>query len=161
MGVAETYVPSATALPCEDDEDDRWREVFSELVRRARSDAEFRSRVEATGAVIDDFDAVLQRSRAARTPASGAIECKAYWWGFQLEIPRATLAGWQDHTAAKAIVTTLETSFGPVAAFRRRVAAWVANRLDELQQLDQGNGVYTSMTWMAPNIFVAMPIRAR
>src|SRR5688572_24954884 len=74
--------------------DDRWRDVLFELVRRASQDPEFRARVEATGAVIDNFEAILERSRRNRASASGTVACRPYWWGFELEIPHGVLAGW-------------------------------------------------------------------
>ena len=143
-----------------DDADARWREVLHELVKRASHDAEFRARVEATGAVIDNFEAVLERNRNHRAAPSGTIACRTYWWGFQLEIPHATLSTWTvDTTESCEVVTAIGVAPNPAAPFRRRVAAYIASRLTELQQLDRGAGAYVSMTWMAPNIFV--PAAAR
>lgn len=148
-------------MTASDEADERWREVFFELVKRARDDTEFRTRVEATGAVIDNFDAVLSRHRGDHMPAaSGRIACREYWWGFQLEIPHGVLTDWCGSSLeSAAIAAAIDTGVGPAAAFRRRLAGWIANRLPELQQLDQGAGVYTSMTWIAPNVFIATPIR--
>jgi hypothetical protein len=140
--------------------DERWRAVFFELVRRAHEDSEFRTRVEATGAVIENFDAVLATHCSDHMSASGTIACREYWWGFQLEIPHERLTTWAadpDNEPAD-IAAAIETGIGPAAAFRRRLAAWIAGRVPELQQIDRGAGVYASMMWMAPNIFLATPI---
>lgn len=140
--------------------DERWRDVLFELVRRATQDPEFRARVEATGAVIDNIEAILERGGRNRGSGSGTVACRPYWWGFELEIPHAVLAEWKGETIdASDIVTAMGDVVGPATSFRRRAAMWIAARVDELQRLDQGYGVYASMTWMAPNIFVAMPIR--
>ena len=143
-----------------DEADERWRAVLFELVKRANNDAEFRARVEASGAVIDNFEAVLERTRVDATLPSGAIACRTYWWGFQLEIPHAILAGWSAGVESAYIAAAIDVT-GPAAPFRRRTAAWVASRIVELQELDRGTGVYASMTWMAPNIFVPIPIPGR
>lgn len=143
-------------LADDDDADARWREVLHELVKRTRHDAEFRARVEATGAVIDNFEAVLERTHNFRAaPPSGAITCRTYWWGFQLEIPHAILATWvPDTTESPEVVAAIGTIANTIAPFRRRAAAYIASRIGELQQLDRGAGTYVSMTWMAPNIFI-------
>jgi len=141
-----------------DEADERWRAVLFELVKRANRDAEFRERVEATGAVIDNFEAVLERTRVDHSAPSGMIACRTYWWGFQLEIPHAALAAWTEDTESAEIAAAIGAGVGPVAPFRRRAAAYVASRLAELQNLDRSAGVYVSMTWMAPNIFVPIAI---
>ena len=74
-----------------DEADDRWRDVLFALVKGANSDPEFRARVEATGAKLDNLEAVLERARVDRMSPCGAIECHTYWWGFQLEIPHQIL----------------------------------------------------------------------
>ncbi|HEY5948022.1 MAG TPA: hypothetical protein VIV40_21145 [Kofleriaceae bacterium] len=151
-----------------DEADERWRDVFCEIVERAKCDAEFRARVEATGAIISNFDAVLTRNRADHAwtradhtpPAPGTIACREYWWGFQLEIPHDFL---RDRSATEIepahITAAIAMRVGPSAAFVRRIAAWAAHRFAELQERDVGAGVYASMTWMAPNIFLVTPIR--
>jgi hypothetical protein len=139
--------------------DDRWRDVLFELVKRAKADAEFRARVEATGAVIDNLEALLEPRPVENTSACGGVACHTYWWGFQLEIPHRILQGWSVATDSETIAAAIGTVAGPAAPFRRRTSSWAASRILDLQAHDRGAGVYVSMTWMAPNIFVATPIR--
>jgi hypothetical protein len=140
--------------------DDRWRDVLFELVKRAKGDAEFRARVEATGAVIDNLEALLEPRAVENTSASGGVVCQTYWWGFQLEIPHRILRAWSAETPdSETVASEIGTVTGPASPFRRRTASWVASRVVDLQAHDRGAGVYVSMTWMAPNIFVATPIR--
>jgi hypothetical protein len=144
-----------------DEADERWRSVFFELVRRANADAEFRTRVEATGAVIDNFDAVLACNHAEHMSATGTIACREYWWGFQLEIPHERLADWCTNEAESAhIAAEIKAGLGPASAFRRRLAGWIAARLSELAHVDRGAGIYVSMMWMAPHIYLATPIHS-
>jgi hypothetical protein len=156
MGARTTY---ALVTPPKDEADERWRDVLFELLRRAHTDAEFRARVEASGAVIENLEAVIARHRADRMAPSGTIGCREYWWGFQLEIPHESLATWVIGLTEPAdIADALGTGTGPSTPFRRRAAAWIANHLLELQTLDTGVGVCVSMTWMAPNIFIPTTI---
>jgi hypothetical protein len=143
----------------QDEADERWRDVLFEMVKRAKSDADFRERVERTGAVLDNFEAVLERVRGVNTPAS-AIRCRDYWWGFQLEIPHAVLAGWGEGSTELTDVTAVIGAVpGPAGPFTRRAASFVSRELAELATLDRGSGVYVSMTWMAPNVFISTGIR--
>lgn len=140
--------------------DERWRDVLFALVKSASQDPEFRARVEATGAVLDDLEGVLERARVESMSPSGAIACHTYWWGFQLEIPHGILRAWPTESVdSEFIAMEIGTGTGPAAPFRRRAARWIAARVTDLQQADRGAGVYVCMTWMAPNIFVPVPIR--
>jgi hypothetical protein len=144
-----------------DDEDERWRVVLAELVRRARNDDEFRARVEATGAVLDRLEPVIRRRPPNHPSGTGTIACRTYWWGFEIEIPHATLAAWcASGPSSDMIAAAIVVDPGPAAAFVRRTAAWVASRIEELRALDRGAGVYVSMTWMAPAIFLPIPVTA-
>jgi hypothetical protein len=160
MGAVRTYLGLGAAAQ-DEEADERWRDVLFELVKQAKADPEFRARVEAAGAVIDDFEAVL-RNCARREPATPceAIACRDYWWGFQLEIPHAVLADWN---ARAATYEDVSASIGPSKSstqFRNGAAAWIAARLGELLELDHGAGIHVSMTWMAPNILVAISVAA-
>lgn len=156
MGAQTTY---ALVTPPKDEADERWRDVLFELLRRAHTDAEFRARVEASGAVIENLEAVIARHRGDRMSTTGAVVCTEYWWGFQLEIPHESLATWVIGLTEPAdIAAAIGDGTGPSVPFRRRVAAWIANHLVELQSLDTGAGVCVSMTWMAPNIFIPTTI---
>jgi hypothetical protein len=143
----------------QDDADDRWRDVLFEMVKRARSDADFRERVERTGAVLDNFEAVLERARGSHVPAS-EIRCRDYWWGFQLEIPHAVLVRWTERSTERADVTAvIGTVPGPAGPFMRRASSFVTRELEQLGALDRGAGVCVSMTWMAPNVFIPTVVR--
>jgi hypothetical protein len=158
MSIPRTYL-AGLAEDDEDDEDDRWREVFFALIKRANIDEEFRARVEATGAVIESFEAVLAATRTSQPLPTGSIACREYWWGFQLELPHDVLGSWAKvHVGADQVAAAIGPGVGPSSPFRRRIAAWIASRVGELAQLDRGGGVYANMTWMAPNIFVPLAI---
>jgi hypothetical protein len=160
MGVSRTYsAGSGQVSGDDDDDDDRWREVFFALVKRANIDEEFRARVEATGAVIANFEAVLAATRTSHALPTGSIACREYWWGFQLELPHDVLGSWaKGLVGSDQVATAIGPGVGPSAPFRRRIAQWITSRLPDLAQMDRGAGVYACMTWMAPNIFVPIAI---
>ena len=144
-------------MAAHDEADERWRDVLFEMVKRAKSDADFRERCERAGAILDNFEAVLERVHSA--PAS-EVRCRDYWWGFQVEIPRHVLVEWVDRSADLTDVTAaIGTVPGPAGPFTRRAAAYIARELASLSALDKGAGVYVSMTWMAPNVFVPTGVR--
>ena len=150
---------SCDVVASQDEADERWRDVLFELAKRAKSDADFRERVERTGVVLDNFEAVLDRARGVNTPAS-AIRCRDYWWGFQLEIPHPVLVAWGDRSTELTDVTgVIGAVAGPAGPFTRRAASFVARELAQLATLDHGAGVYVSMTWMAPNVFIPTAVR--
>lgn len=140
-----------------DEADERWRDVLFEMVKRAKHDAEFRARVEATGAVLDNFEAVLERvKRDPERPEFQTVACREFWWGFQLEIPHDVVAGWTvSNVERDLMLAAIGQTPGPVSPFRKRAAGYLANHVAELQAQDRGAGVTVSMTWMAPNVFVA------
>jgi hypothetical protein len=70
------------------------------------------------------------------------------------------LSSWEDGSTDLADVTTAIGAVpGPVGPFRRRAAAFVIHRIEELRALDRGAGIQISMMWMAPNIFVPFAVR--
>jgi hypothetical protein len=160
MGVLRSYSFTHGYVSDDHEEaDDRWREVFFELLKLANTDQEFRARVEASGAVISNFEAVLASNRVPHVLPSGTIACHEYWWGFQLEIPHLILTGWaRSGIDSDAITAAIGIGIGPSAPFRRRAANWIVGHVLELQQIDAGAGVYANMTWMAPNIFIPIAI---
>src|SRR5262245_5073983 len=121
-----------------DEADERWRDVLFALVKGANNDPEFRARVEATGAKLDNLEAVLERVRVDRMSPCGAIECHTYWWGFQLEIPHRVLRAWESDEDSESIAAVIGSSTGPAAPYRRRAARWVATRVSALQEVDLG-----------------------
>ena len=143
----------------DEDGDDGWRVVLCELVKRAKADVAFRARVQASGAILDDFEEVLGSTQVLRAVAAGVVACRVYWWGFQLELPHAVLAAWNETTEFAEISKATMPLTGAASPFRLWTATWIAGRVNELKQLDRGAGVYANMTWMAPNIFVPLPIR--
>ncbi|MFN0249067.1 MAG: hypothetical protein ACKV2T_19440 [Kofleriaceae bacterium] len=100
-----------------------------------------------------DFLAML---RAPAVRSRGGTVARAFWWGFHIQISREDLMTFLS--AADPINAMIGTIGGgipsPASPFIAIAAAFVAGALGLMRSLDRGRGVYVSMLWIAPGIFV-------
>lgn len=86
---------------------------------------------------------------------SGPPIVRAFWWGFHIE---ASSQGLSDFAASAdpvaAIIAAIGPVTGPAAPWIALAAAFFAGALALLKSLDRGKGVYISMSWFAPGVFV-------
>lgn len=146
-------------------EDDLWRAVLDQITSLALFDREFRTRLEAVGGpLVADLDAAYAATRALRDRGTrrGGIACETFWWGFHLVIPSNILA---DFIVGATTVNDVVAAIGPVtggaAPFVEAAAGFVALGLTTLKALDKGAGIYVSMSWFAPGMFVPTTVPAR
>jgi hypothetical protein len=100
----------------------------------------------------DDFKAYLR----APTVMKGGTVARAFWWGWHVEISHEDLV---TFLAAATTVNTIVGAIGggipsPAQPFIVLAATFVKGALGLLQSLDNGRGVYVSMSWFAPGVFV-------
>jgi hypothetical protein len=93
---------------------------------------------------IDEFLTSLR----TRISVCGGTFVRAFWWGFHIEISH------DDLTASDPVSGLADGRHSPASAFLPSAASFIASALDALRRLDQGDGVYISMSWFAPFIFV-------
>ena len=147
--------PSAVVLP-------PWYELFAELDRRAAADASFRRELLAGSAAASrepsialDVDLAAQPIQPSRSQARGGTVARAFWWGFHIEISHGDLQSFLGvANPINAIVAAIGPVTGPAAPFVALVAGFIAGALGLLAGLDRGRGVYISMSWFAPGVFV-------
>jgi hypothetical protein len=101
----------------------------------------------------------IDLSRAMPTVASpaprGGTVVRAFWWGFHVEISHQDLAAFLSTAAPiNMIAAAIGPVTGPAAPFVALVAGFIAGALELLRGLDRGRGVYVSMSWFAPGVFV-------
>lgn len=88
--------------------------------------------------------------------AKGGTVVRAFWWGFHIQISHEDLQAFLG--GANAVNTIVDMIGGnipsPAAPFIHLAAIFVAGALQLLAGLDRGNGVYISMSWFAPGVFV-------
>jgi hypothetical protein len=92
-------------------------------------------------------------------PQPGAVKVEAFWWGFHFVFPHDVLV--YITTTADVINTVVELigpETGPAAPFVELAAALVQKMIDNMRNMDVGNGIYFSMTWLLPGVFVPTPI---
>ena len=102
------------------------------------------------------------------TVAPGSITVEAFWWGFHFVIPESVMAAWTTTGAAAGSFAVSVTAFisavggsataaGPAAPYVAIAGAYVAAECAAMKALDQGHGVYLSMSWFAPGLFAPTP----
>lgn len=141
-----------------------WFALFAELDRRAAADANFRRDLLAASTAASHelsrklhIDLTAQRTAEPDNEARsrGGTVVRAFWWGFHIEISHADL---QAFLAVAAPINQIAGAIGPVtgpaAPFVMLAAGFIAGALDLLRGLDRGRGVYISMSWFAPGVFV-------
>lgn len=91
-------------------------------------------------------------------PSSSAagVVARVYWWGFHIQISHDDL---ERILSAADVSGTMIAALhgeipGPAAPFVGLAAAFVASTHDRVRSLDRGRGVYISMAWIAPSVFV-------
>lgn len=95
---------------------------------------------------VPSLDEFLDSLRTRVVECSGTV-VRAFWWGFHLQISHRDLSN-PDPVGA---IQSTSTAASP---FLARAAGFVASALHTLRSLDRGDGVYISMSWFAPFIFV-------
>lgn len=92
----------------------------------------------------------------------GGVTVRAFWWGFHLQINHEALEEVLDSADA---VNTLVGAIGgsipsPAQPWIAVIAKFVTSAHALLRNLDQGNGIYLSMSWFAPGVFVPTTVPA-
>lgn len=126
------------------------RTVQRVMVRAARQSL---AQADAAVPATSEFLAAL---RAPAVDARGGTVVRAFWWGFHVQISREDLQTFlATAEPLNAIVGTIGGGVpSPAAPFIALVAAFIAGALGLLKSLDRGRGVYVSMSWFAPGIFI-------
>jgi metacaspase-1 len=93
-------------------------------------------------------DALLVRPR-------GGTVVRAFWWGFHIQFSSQDLKTFVTvGGSVSAIAAAIGPVTGPAAPFVGLAAAFVAAGMGIMRSLDRGRGVYLSMSWFAPGIFI-------
>ncbi|ULR55594.1 hypothetical protein [Streptomyces deccanensis] len=134
---------------------DHWTDVAAELGKRVAlvhpADAELIHAIEASTSPASPSPALT------RDAARGAgVTVRAFWWGFHVEIDHPTLGQILDSAdTVNTLVGTIGGAiFSPAQPWIVLVAKFVAGAHQLLRGLDRGNGIYISMSWFAPGVFV-------
>lgn len=107
------------------------------------------------GEVVPTFASIFACAPAAPSDG-GQATVRAFWWGFHVQISHNDLATVLDSADA---VNDLVVMVGgnipsPAAPWIRLIGPFVSATHDLLRSLDRGRGIYISMSWIAPGVFV-------
>jgi hypothetical protein len=139
-----------------------WRVLFEEIDRRVAKDAALERQIlahstlftrEISRVLMLDLNSLIVVPDKAAT--RGGTIARAFWWGFHVEISHQDLLAFLDTaTPINAIAAAIGPVTGPAAPFVALIAGFIAGALELLRGLDRGRGVYVSMSWFAPGVFV-------
>jgi hypothetical protein len=145
---------------------DRHLHVYlAEASRLAVLDREFGLRLSELGVDLSAISAddAMALARAVKPALRGGnMTCRAFWWGFHLEIPHLELdmladAG-VDHLAVRRMIEAVPPRVGPHLG---TLVDFVVANFVAIKELDRGAGVFISMSSFAPDMYVATPVPAR
>jgi hypothetical protein len=92
---------------------------------------------------------------AASRAAKGKPIIRTYFWGFHIEVSSQGLDNFLSVAQpVNLIVAAIGPVTGPAAPFVLAAAGFIAGALKLLKNLDHGQGVYISMSWMTPGVFI-------
>jgi hypothetical protein len=112
----------------------------------------------STPGAVPAMDSILSMFKDGQigTKSKGGTVARAFWWGFHIEISHEDL---DVFLAVGSTVNTIVGAIGggipsPAQPFIVIAAEFVKGALGLLKSLDRGRGVYISMSWFAPGVFV-------
>ena len=91
--------------------------------------------------------------------ASG-VTVRVFWWGFHVQIDHDALRRILDaaDTVNELVVAVGGSIPSPAQPWIRLIGLFVAGTHEALRALDRGQGLYISMSWFAPGVFVPTPV---
>ncbi|MBZ4422374.1 caspase family protein [Myxococcus sp. RHSTA-1-4] len=107
-------------------------------------------------------EAQSHASSTAQRAATGNPIVRTYFWGFNIEVSSQNVRDFLSVAEPlNAIAASIGPVTGPAAPFIMGAAVFVAGSLRLMKALDQGNGVYISMSWFAPGVFIPTTVPGR
>jgi hypothetical protein len=93
---------------------------------------------------------------APRPAVRGGTVVRTFWWGFHIQISHEDLNTFlNSFEPINAVIGAIGGGIpSPAAPWIALAAAFIAGALQLLRTLDKGRGVYVSMLWWAPGVFV-------
>jgi hypothetical protein len=137
-----------------------WEEVsaaLSERFRMSRGEEDFMSRtIEANSAAAQAIYFGTANGQDVSVQTRGGTVARAFWWGFHVQISHQDLGTILN---AADTLNTLVSNIGgnipsPAQPWIKLMAPFIAATHQLLRSLDKGRGIYISMSWFAPGIFI-------
>ncbi len=86
----------------------------------------------------------------------GETAVRAFWWGFHIQISHQDLTQvLQSADAVNDLVVLVGGNIpSPAQPWIRLIGPFVSATHEALRSLDRGRGIYISMSWVTPGIFI-------
>ena len=89
------------------------------------------------------------------------VSVVSFWWGWQISF-NETATRWIEgiagsQSAAFGLMAATSAALPPLSIFSAAVSAWLATETAVIAAVDRGNGIYLSMSWIAPGMFIPTP----
>ena len=142
-----------------------WEQVLSELIKGGHNlkESEFIERIITANSQAAQTE-FFRETRSIDVPTASTLQtflkggtvARTFWWGFQIEISHEALNTFINSAdPINAFISSISGSIpSSVTPWIKLVAGFIAGGLKLLQTIDQGRGIYVSMSWFAPGIFV-------
>jgi hypothetical protein len=151
---------------------DNWEEVSAELATRisgTRSPDETLARAIAgiSAASLENFTGfpnafggVTGSPTTESVSRAGDVAVRAFWWGFHVQISHEALESiLSSGDSLNATVDAIGGSIpSPAQPWIKLLAPFVAGVHALLRSIDRGDGIYISMSWFAPGVFIPTPV---
>ncbi|WP_210583099.1 hypothetical protein [Streptomyces sp. GESEQ-35] len=133
---------------------DHWTEISPELAQRVPFTHP--ANAELINAVRTSTLTPAQVSLPAAAEGVSGVTVRAFWWGFHVEIDHPSLESILNSAdAVNALVGMIGGAIpSPAQPWIVLAAQFVAGAHQLLRSLDRGQGIYISMSWFAPGVFV-------
>ncbi|NJM55149.1 MAG: hypothetical protein HC841_03820 [Verrucomicrobiae bacterium] len=108
---------------------------------------------------LQDFVTMLDGFSAK---SKGGTAVRAFWWGFHVQVSHEDMQSFVEGAGSvNDIVGAIGGSIpSPAQPYIKLAATFIKATLGLLDGLDHGRGVYVSMSWFAPGVFVPTSVLA-
>jgi len=97
--------------------------------------------------------------RSPPMPGLPTILAETFWWGFHLIVPEPLMDDWtHSGIAAGQVLNAVAAFTGPAEPFIAAIAEYIEGEFALARAVDHGNGVFVSMSWFAPLLFLPTPM---
>lgn len=160
--------PMKEEIAMYDDIHGNWQDVMAELSQRlppltAGGDGSLERLTDAKDRMNNLALPTSMVASSSRDGARGGTIARAFWWGFHIEISHQDLAVFLGSAQPiNSVIGAIGAGVpSPAAPFIALAAAFIAGALALLKGLDKGSGVYVSMSWFMPGVFIPTTVVAR
>ena len=109
---------------------------------------------------VPSQDEFLGWLRTSSPSTRGGSVVRTFFWGFHVQLSHDDL---QSFLVGAATVNTIVMAIGggipsPAQPWFLLIGGFIIGALAALKALDRGRGIYVSMSWFAPGLFVPTPV---